>query len=185
MGQKWGALECGLSRWLRRLGRPNSGVLPTLGQRVRHRRARLVPSAHLHLGAEEHPSTLSLLCLSVYVSIYFTFAFVLRLVLLREGIPCTLIVIVLRVNSVICEPDHTLHKVHHTSYLPFHVTMITSYGDVCAMFPQLSCDIRFPQRSFASWIMHSAHLSKGSTHTSSTHRAIIRTYSTVVYTSSI
>lgn len=41
MGQKWGALECGLSCWLRRLGRPNSGVLPTFGQRVRHRRARL------------------------------------------------------------------------------------------------------------------------------------------------
>ncbi|KAI0489849.1 hypothetical protein F4859DRAFT_169377 [Xylaria cf. heliscus] len=34
MGQKWGALECGRFCWLRRLGRPNSGVLPTFAQRV-------------------------------------------------------------------------------------------------------------------------------------------------------
>jgi hypothetical protein len=52
MGQIWGALECGLY-WLRRLGRPNSGVLPTFAQRVRYRRARLIAFtlfAPLHRG---------------------------------------------------------------------------------------------------------------------------------------
>lgn len=45
------ALECGLSCWLRRLGRPNSGVLPTFGQRVRRRRARLAHQHHLESSA--------------------------------------------------------------------------------------------------------------------------------------
>lgn len=64
----WNAV---LSCWLRRLGRPNSGVLPTLGQRVRHRRARLVHQHHFSIAVVESSaprnSRQTLSCLSTAV----------------------------------------------------------------------------------------------------------------------